>query len=330
MHGKPEITCLISIDTEEEWDWAGDFPTELANVANIQELPAFQALCHGLGLRPTYFCDYAVLDNDPACAVLKRIYDSGQAEIAAHLHPWVNPPFFETTNEFRSHVVNLPIEQVDAKLALLTDKIEQKIGQRPLSFRTGRWGINQPIFELLEKYGYLFDSSIYPLYYHRYFDCSTAGVTRYFPRYVSPNDVEPQPSRQHILEIPVSTGFNRGNARWANPLHQLLSQKPFSWFRFNGLLWQIGWLRKLYLSPELCTADEMLVLAKKLIASGVDTLHIYLHSSSLLDGANEMSAPRHARESIGATLSQFMRQLQQEYNIKGKTLSEYGADERGG
>lgn len=326
MAAKQQITCLISIDTEEEWDWSADFPNENASVSNIQELPAFQALCNNLGLKPTYFCDYAVLQNQVSCAVIKALHESGSVEIAAHLHPWVNPPFYGVTDEYRSHVINLPLEQVNAKLQVLTEKIKETIGVQPQAFRTGRWGISHGVYSLLEKHGYLYDSSIYPLYYHQYFDCSSARSKIYFPNYSSPNEIEATPGSSHIIEIPVTTGFNRGNYSLVNPIHHLLSKRPLSFLRLNGVLWHLGLMRKLYLSPELCSAGDMYTLAKRSIVEGNDTLHMYLHSSSLLDGANGMSYSQHSREKITSIMTEFMELLTNDYDVIGKTVSEHGRD----
>ncbi|MFT5814595.1 MAG: hypothetical protein ACI9VT_002356, partial [Psychroserpens sp.] len=57
---KQPILFVLSIDTEEEWDWSGPFPQHIVNVTNIDKLPAFNNICENLGVRPTYFVDYAV------------------------------------------------------------------------------------------------------------------------------------------------------------------------------------------------------------------------------------------------------------------------------
>ena len=56
------IIFILSIDTEEEWDWSGAFPQHNADVNNVALLPSFHKHLGTLGLRPTYLVDYAVAD----------------------------------------------------------------------------------------------------------------------------------------------------------------------------------------------------------------------------------------------------------------------------
>ena len=68
---------LLTIDTEEEWDWNGPFPTPPFSTRNIDEIPAFQDFCRELGVRPTYFVDHAVADDEKNAALLERLLPSG-------------------------------------------------------------------------------------------------------------------------------------------------------------------------------------------------------------------------------------------------------------
>jgi hypothetical protein len=313
------IIFILSVDTEEEWNWAGPFPNENFSVENVNEIPAFQNFCQELGIKPTYFVDYAVANNPIASSTLKQL-NKNHCEIGAHLHPWANPPFYNETSEESSHVVNLPIEHVKEKLQMLKQEIFNKIGLQPKSFRTGRWGINGEILQLLQDEGISVDSSIYPLFCNDYFSCENAPTFPYWPSY---DDTNTNGAQNKILEIPVTVGFNRSNYRLWQKLHKAFEKPPFTWMRVNGTLWQTNILRKLYLSPELCTAKDMITLAETSIKKEQTVLHMYLHSSSLIENVTGLSSQTNARESICQKINTVVKHLTQQHkNIKFCTISE--------
>ena len=72
---KQDVIFILSVDTEEEWDWSGDFPQTNFSVDNVEHIPAFQVFCENLGIRPTYFTDYAVAADPAAVGILISISD---------------------------------------------------------------------------------------------------------------------------------------------------------------------------------------------------------------------------------------------------------------
>ncbi len=78
---------LLSIDTEESWDWSGPFPEHDWRVENVQQLKPLHQICYDLGVRPTLFIDYAVAKDATAAQTIRDLYRTGQYEIGAHLHP---------------------------------------------------------------------------------------------------------------------------------------------------------------------------------------------------------------------------------------------------
>lgn len=313
------LLFILSVDTEEEWNWAGPFPNENFSVENIHEIPAFQTFCQELGIKPTYFVDYAVANNAIAAQKIKQL-SKEHCEIGAHLHPWANPPFYNETSEESSHVVNLPIAHVKEKLQMLTQKIEDEIGIHPKSFRTGRWGINGEILKLLQDEGITVDSSIYPLFCNDYFSCEHAPTFPYWPDYNDTNSIgEPK----NVFEIPVTVGFNRSNFKLWQKLHKTFENPPFTWMRVNGIMWQTNILRKLYLSPELCTAKDMITLIETSIKKKQNVLHMYLHSSSLIENVTGLSSQTNARESLCQSISTVIEHLKDKYpNTKFCTISQ--------
>ena len=315
---KKSVLFILSVDTEEEWDWTGPFPSENFSVDNVNEIPAFQTFCQELGIKPTYFVDYAVANNKHSANILKEL-NSNYCEIGAHLHPWANPPFYHEANDESSHIINLPIDNVEQKLNLLISKISDEFNVEVKSFRSGRWGINGEILQLLHHKGIDIDSSIYPLYKTKYFSCEKAPNKPYWPDFENPNFKGKQ---RDILEIPVTVSFNRSKNQLNQELHKLFEYKPFSWLRVNGILWHTKLLRKLYLCPELCTGNDMKMLIDTQLSKGQDVFHMYLHSSSLLENVTGLSCSENTREYLCQQIKIAVEYLAKKSNITFCTISE--------
>ena len=315
-----DVLFVLTVDTEEEWDWDGEFPNQHCQVSNIQKLPEFHRHCQQLGIRPTYLTDYAVAANPESAQVICDILSHNDSELGAHLHPWSNPPYYGATGEFESHVVNLPFEQVEAKFKVLLDKLVEEFDRYPKSFRTGRWGVDDKVLSLLMSYGIETDSSVYPFYQNEFFSCQSSPVDSYWPDLNNPLKTGAQ---RDLLEVPVSVGFNFINFSLGEKLYRVFSESFLRHFRPIGLLWQLKLMRKLYLSPELCSADEMKGLVNILLKKEQPILHMYLHSSSLIDGVTGLLNTPDALSEICTRVSAVIEHLrQQEVNIKFCTLSE--------
>ena len=82
----------VTIDTEEEWDWASGYPTGPTRVTNIQRLPALQEILDRHGAKATYFTNHAVLSDASAREVMLKLSYNPNVEIGLHIHPWNTPP----------------------------------------------------------------------------------------------------------------------------------------------------------------------------------------------------------------------------------------------
>ncbi|RDV29200.1 WalW protein [Alteromonas aestuariivivens] len=316
---KPDVLFVLTVDTEEEWQWNEAFPRDNCSVQNVQQLPAFQHHCRNLGIRPTYFVDYAVAQDPEGMAHLGDFVKNREAEVGAHLHPWCNPPYFGETTEVESHVINLPEEQVIQKLDSLTQIISQNIGVAPRSFRSGRWGINARTLQLLAARGFQVDSSVYPFYRNEFFSCEGAPNRPYWP---STTDALSEGSQRNIMEIPVTAGFNHKHFSRAAGLHNTLSSPALAWTKLVGVLWHTRLLRKLYLSPELTSAQDMNTLIDTSLANQSPVIHMYLHSSSLLDGATGLLDVQDAFTRICKRIAASVAYLQTRANVRFCTISE--------
>src|SRR5262245_29684535 len=122
---------LVSIDTEEEFDWHAPVSPAQRSVRHTARLPRLQELFESLGVRPTYLIDHPIAATDESARVLDDFRRRGACEIGAHLHPWVNPPLDEEICPRNSYLSNLPLPLQEAKLHELTGTITRTFGSRP-------------------------------------------------------------------------------------------------------------------------------------------------------------------------------------------------------
>jgi hypothetical protein len=304
------------MDTEEEWDWNGPFPDETISVENVKEIPQFQAGLNELGVVPTYFLDYAVIANEQAKLTLQTIQkENPKIEFGAHLHPWVTPPITSIRSEADSHIVNLPIDSVRAQIDTLTTAIERNFNSRPVSFRSGRWGINNDILLHLVNTGYLVDSSVYPFYKNAWFNYED---TSFEPGYLYPTPTQ----EKRVFELPVTAGFNKSDYVSANKLHKFLETNPISYLKPIGTLWQLGLLRKIYLSPELSSTADMISLCKTALKNGTPVIHMYLHSSSLLPGVSTYVKNKKDKLELLERIAKVIHYLKAHVDLEMVTVSE--------
>lgn len=316
---KKKILFVMTIDTEEEWDWSRDFSRENYSVRNIRKIPKFQTFCQELGVKPTYFIDYAIVSDQSSITCFKGLLETKGCEIGAHLHPWVTPPFEEELQRENTHAVNLPLELVRRKLKNLTQKLEDAFGVRPLTFRSGRWGMNANLLEILAEAGYQTDSSVYPFYADATFSYYAAPDTPYWPDWT---DCMRPGSQRAIFEIPVTSGFNRPNFRRCHHIHQALSTKPGRSIHGVGILWHLKLLRKLQLSPELADAANMMTLVNACLKRGQRMIHMFLHSSSLLPGGSPYVRNEGDEQAFYRNIAEVIRYLKTTCEVRFCTLTE--------
>lgn len=319
MKSKPELVFLLSVDTEEEWDWDGPFPESDFSIQNLKKIPALQSFCEGLGIRPCYFVDYAAALGAIEKKVFVQAIENNACEIGAHLHPWANPPMFDKPNEENSHVVNIPIEQVTAKLDELVSVFVEKLNYQPTSFRTGRWGISPDIMKLLWTRGFTVDSSVYPYYKNEYFTCQGAPIGAYWP---DTKDVLQAGGQRNIMEIQASVGYNRGNFALADSVHRFADTSPFKYLKLVSLLWHSSLLRKIYMSPEVMEANDMIALTHQLYNNGCSYVHMFFHSSNLICNGTGFFNSDDPYNDICERIKTVVDTLSEDFSIKFMTLRE--------
>lgn len=78
---------VLTIDTEEEFDWSQPLDRTNHGLAHVPRLAKFQQFCEGFGIVPIYLIDYPVATDPRAAEILRDAIAAGRAEVGVQLHP---------------------------------------------------------------------------------------------------------------------------------------------------------------------------------------------------------------------------------------------------
>jgi peptidoglycan/xylan/chitin deacetylase (PgdA/CDA1 family) len=271
---------LVGIDTEgdNQWDAAARVNQRFEN---LYALPVLHALFARHGVRPTYVITYPVATDARSAEVLRGLKAGGDCEIGAHHHAWETPPC--TADDVRRHAyaASLPLPQFEAQLAALTAAIAGAVGERPVSYRSGRFGFSAAHVAALEQQGYQIESSVAPLFYEGHKqgpDFVEAPLTPYYLAY----DSATRPGTSDLLEVPVSAALSR---RLPRPLQHLYARAPRP-YTTKRVLRKLGLAHVRWLRPSYSSLDDMKALARDLADAGEPVLNLLFHSSEAIVGGS--------------------------------------------
>lgn len=271
---------LVGIDTEgdNQWDAAARADQRFEN---IYALPRLHALFARHGVRPTYVVTYPVAVDAASAQVLRELKALGDCEIGAHHHAWETPPC--TAEDVRRHpyAANLPLEQFERQLSSLTDAIAAAVGERPVSYRSGRFGFAAAHTAALERQGYLVESSVAPLFYETHKrgpEFVEAPLRPYFLAY----DSATKPGTSNVLEVPVSAALNR---RWPRALQYAYARTPRP-YTTKRILRKLGIAYVRWLRPSYSSLDDMIALGRQLADAREPVLNLLFHSSEAIVGGS--------------------------------------------
>ncbi|MEY4500441.1 MAG: hypothetical protein RIS52_331 [Pseudomonadota bacterium] len=252
---------IVSVDTEEEFDWTRPFNRLETETRTIARMPFLTKRFNEAGVKPVFLCVYPVVEHEASGAIMRRLVEEDRCEIGAHLHPWVTPPYEEVVNIHNSFTGNLAVGLQKAKLRCLTEQIEHCTGVRPVIYRAGRYGIGPSTLSILEEQGYRIDVSIRPL-----FDYSNEGGPdfRSHPNWA-------WRSSEGILQVPLTTGRLGVLRRTVN-----ISGNGWS----ANTLARLGLLTRVPLTPEGIPLAEALEAIRILHGEGQDLFCLSFHSPS--------------------------------------------------
>ena len=271
---KPVLNIVV--DTEEEFDW-NIFNSQFQSVSNLQEQHLTHRIFERFGASPTYVIDYPVVSNPEARAPLLDMLKDGKCQIGGHLHPWVTPPVREDVNERNSFPHNLPVDLQRDKLRQLGEAIGEHFGAKPDIFKSGRYGIDDPLVELLLEEGYTIDMSVLP---------NSDLSWCYGPDFTKcPQDPYWIGKGREILEIPLTVGLVGSMHSLAPSLYFRADSPVGRRLRLPGILARLRVLERIPLTPEGITLDEAKKVTRELLRRNTRVFTLSYHSSSLLPGS---------------------------------------------
>ncbi|HNJ47388.1 MAG TPA: polysaccharide deacetylase family protein [Novosphingobium sp.] len=263
---------ILTVDTEEEFDWTKPIAREGHTVHTVTRLARFQEFCEGQGVIPIYLIDYPIATSPTAADILRPAIAAGRAEVGVQLHPWVSPPFEEEVNEHNSFVGNLPEELEREKFRRLYDAIAENFGALPRIYRAGRYGVGPNTGTILSDHGIAIDSSV-----RSSFDYSAGGGPNFRDHPLQPYWLN---RGRGLAELPLTTVY-WGVLRQLGPvLYPALWRAP----RLRGALARIGLLERIPLTPEGVTAEEAIRAIDIAVDDNLPVLVFSFHSPSLAPG----------------------------------------------
>jgi peptidoglycan/xylan/chitin deacetylase (PgdA/CDA1 family) len=315
--GRREVRLLVGIDTEgdNQWDAAA---RANQTFENLYALPRLHALFARHGVRPTYVITYPVATDARSAEVLRELKSRGDCEIGAHHHAWETPPC--TADDIRRHpyAASLPLRQFEAQLASLTDAIARAVGERPVSYRSGRFGFSAAHVPALEKLGYLVESSVAPLFYEGHKngpDFVEAPLRPYYLAY----DSATKPGSSGVLEVPVSAALNR---RLPRTLQYLYARAPRN-YTTKRVLRKLGVAHVRWLRPSYSSLEDMIGLAKDLVAAGEPVLNLLFHSSEAIVGGSPYNRTERELAAFCDRLERFFEYARAKLGAQPATFAEF-------
>ncbi|MBB4856930.1 hypothetical protein HNO88_000227 [Novosphingobium chloroacetimidivorans] len=263
---------LVTVDTEEEFDWDQPIQRERHTLDTIPALRTFQDFCESHGVVPVYLIDYPIANSPLAVEAIGEAVAAGRAEVGVQLHPWVSPPLDEDVTEFNSYAGNLPFELEREKFRILRDTIESNFGKAPLIYRAGRYGLGPRSAEILAENGLTIDTSV-----RARFDYSGTGGPNYRDHPLRPYWID---RSARLMELPLTTVFWGPLRQLGGTIYPQMWRAPSA----RGMLSKAGLLERIPLTPEGVTSEEAIRGIDVAVDDGLPVLVLSFHSPSLAPG----------------------------------------------
>ena len=262
----------VSVDTEEEFDWAGKLSRYDHGARSTYALAKGQSYFKANGVVPIYYVDQPIVDDATAVHILGTAAADGEANIGIHLHPWVTPPFVERVNRHNSYVGNLAPEIERAKIETMRNQIIERLGVTPISYRAGRYGIGPNSYEILAQAGIVMDSSVRPL-----FDYSNDGGPDFSRSSQQPYWTD---KTRQMIEVPLTAHF----LGWGGPLMPALFRAVRGSATLRAIAARTGVVSRIPLTPEGTPPALACAMIDIGLAHGVRLFSMSFHSPSLAAG----------------------------------------------
>jgi hypothetical protein len=310
---------LVGIDTEGDNQWSAEARLD-QKFENIYALPNLHARFQKHGVRPTYLITWPVAKDPRSASVLAELRRGRDCEIGAHHHAWETPPCSPEDIRRHPYALQLPQEQFAAQVASLTAAISEAVGERPMSYRSGRFGFSAAHVYDLERAGYRIESSIAPLFYEGHKggpDFVGAPPRPYFLAYDDPT----VPGTSNLLELPVTAALDR---RVPAFVERLYAHAP-SPYQTKRVLRKLGIARVQWLRPSYSSLADMRAVARRMKGDGVPFVSLIFHSSEAIAGGSPYYTTAQELERFFASLDEVLTYVVNDLGAIPVTFSEFRA-----
>jgi hypothetical protein len=313
MH--PDLSFIITIDTEEDNAWAR---RDQATTENAKYLPRFPALCERFGFKPTYLTTNQMAEDPAFAEMASDALRRGTAEVGLHLHAWECPPHRPITDrdaQMHPYLKDFPVQVIREKIGYLTELLESRFGTKMRSHRSGRWALDSIVVRVLLEFGYWVDCSVTPGV--SWADASGApghwgSDYTGFPEdaYFMDLDDISRPGDSPMLEVPMT-------------IHSSWFHRNLPW-TYNGMpgralrrvMPDVAWLR-----PNGRNLDEMLKIVDRSLRRQRSYTEFMLHSSEFMPGCSPTFRDEASIERLFEHLEALFAAIARHY--RGRTLSEF-------
>ena len=316
---------LITIDTEEDDAWSGQ---QRIATENVRFVSRFQALSERFGFRPTWLTDEPVLSDPRFADALGASVAEGNAEIGAHLHPWSCRPFpGDALPDQSEQVYPHELSEADfrAKMERIVGLILDRFGQRPVSYRAGRWGFVREHIPWLLDLGIRVDCSVTPHISWRRHPGKRGGRGgidfRGAPRV--PYWVDPAnllvPGRGEMLELPLTVSYLGGpfSHPALRPAGNRLRYTPL-----GAVFRRLGWTAIPFRPWPGRSTEVLLGFLREAERSGLPYLMLMFHSSELMPGGSPYNPDEDSVERMYLQLETLFESLRSR-GLEGATLTQF-------
>lgn len=263
---------VVTVDTEEEFDWAKPFDRFGHGLTHVPALGRFQAFCEDNGIAPVYLLDYPVACDARVVDLLGPAVAQGRAEIGVQLHPWVNPPHDEAVTIHNSYAGHLPADLERAKFEHLHQTIAAAFGTAPRIYRAGRYGVGPHTAQIIADGGIRIDSSI-----RAQFDYTDQSGPCFRDHPSHPWWID---RAAGLIELPLTTVYCGSLRRYGGALYHRLWRIA----RMRGVLARLGMLERVPLTPEGVDTAAALRAIDAALHDRLPVLVFAFHSPSLVPG----------------------------------------------
>jgi hypothetical protein len=171
---------------------------------------------------------------------------------------------------------------------------------------------------VLERAGYLVDTSVHPLLYESRKggpDFVDAPITPYFLSYESAT----RPGASRLLEVPISAALNR---RWPDWMVRAYGRAPAA-YHTKRVLRLARIVRTCWLRPSYSSLEDMQHLARRMANAGSPVLNVMFHSSEAIVGGSPYNRTTGELDAFLERLAAFLRFAVNDLGAVPVTLGEF-------